>query len=185
MANYNFTMKQFNGTGYDTLYPQNTSQQSLLNDNTLAIQLGLSGTPTVDDALNKLKDYHVEVTSYVGTGQSGASNPCSVTFTFAPKAVFFIGCNSSASTMYRCNAWTSFDMRDKFVIGANSLTTSYLSSPGGNGFGFDVEGANGNYSFGKKSSDGRTISWYCVGGGYPETDQLNDSGVTYYFLGVW
>lgn len=81
----NITMKQYNGTDYDTLYPKNTSQQSLLNDSTLATALGLSGTPTVNDALTAINTLvaggaKIETGSYVGTGTYGASNPCSLTF---------------------------------------------------------------------------------------------------------
>ena len=51
-TNKNFTMRQYNGTDYDVLYPKSTSQQILLNDSTLASNLGLSGAnPTVNDAL--------------------------------------------------------------------------------------------------------------------------------------
>lgn len=43
----NFTIKEYNGTDYDTLYPQSTSQQILTND------AGISGT-TVHDVLSTL-----------------------------------------------------------------------------------------------------------------------------------
>ncbi len=50
-----FTMRQYNGIDYDTLYPKSTSQQVLLNDSELASNLGLSGdNPTVNDGLNQL-----------------------------------------------------------------------------------------------------------------------------------
>lgn len=190
MANYNFTMKQFNGEDYDTLYPQTTSQQSLLNDNVLATILELSGNPNVDDALNGLKNYtdkHFEFISYGGDGQAGASHPCSLSFNYAPKAVFFLGCNSTTS--WTSNAWSSSESgMSKFVMTVDSLTTNYLPYPGGNGFGINIgEGSNPAYSYGKKSSDGKTISWYCDGTGAVslDTKQLNLDGVTYYFLGVW
>lgn len=46
---YNITQKQYNGTDYDTLYPQTTSQQVLLNDNTISY----TGDATVNGALTK------------------------------------------------------------------------------------------------------------------------------------
>lgn len=46
---YNIIQKQYNGTDYDTLYPQTTSQQVLLNDNTISY----TGDATVNGALTK------------------------------------------------------------------------------------------------------------------------------------
>lgn len=46
---YNITQKQYNGTDYDTLYPKTTSQQVLLNDNTISY----TGDATVNGALTK------------------------------------------------------------------------------------------------------------------------------------
>lgn len=56
----NFTMKEYNGTDYDTLYPETNSGQVLL-DNTAQTELGLAGggqtPPTLDDALGKLNNF--------------------------------------------------------------------------------------------------------------------------------
>ena len=46
---YNITQKQYNGTDYDTLYPQTTSQQVLLNDGAISY----TGSATVNGALTK------------------------------------------------------------------------------------------------------------------------------------
>lgn len=46
---YNITQKQYNGTDYDTLYPQTTSQQVLLNDGAISY----TGSATVNGALIK------------------------------------------------------------------------------------------------------------------------------------
>ena len=49
---YNITQKQYNGTDYDTLYPQTTSQQVLLNDDAISY----SDNPTVNGALIKQQE---------------------------------------------------------------------------------------------------------------------------------
>ena len=46
---YNITQKQYNGVDYDTLYPETTSQQVLLNDSAISY----SDNPTVNGALIK------------------------------------------------------------------------------------------------------------------------------------
>lgn len=51
--NKNFTMKEYNGTDYDTLYPETNSGQVLL-DSTAKETLNLSGNPTVDDGFNEI-----------------------------------------------------------------------------------------------------------------------------------
>ena len=62
-----FTMRQYNGIDYDTLYPKSTSQQVLLNDSELASNLGLSGdNPTVNDALYNAGAAEVVVTALNG-----------------------------------------------------------------------------------------------------------------------
>ena len=58
--NKNFTMKEYNGTDYDTLYPETNSGQVLLTktaQDDLGIEPGggqTSSSPTLDDALSKL-----------------------------------------------------------------------------------------------------------------------------------
>lgn len=185
-SNYLITPKEFNGTDYNTLYFKTISQQVLLNDNMLATALGLSGTPNVDNALNGLKTYtdaelsdvlHFEITSYVGTGNGGSSYPCQISFRKAPKVVFFIG--TIHSNVVDWNVWTHEDEYCKFVLYTTILTTSYTS---GNGLGYNNSASD---TYGKKSSDGKTIYWYSNAASGALYDQLNISGVTYYFLGVW
>ena len=71
----NITMKQFNGTDYDTLYPK-----------TIASQI-----PDVYSKTEALKlidsKARIQTGSYVGTGTYGRNNPNSLTFDFAPKYV--------------------------------------------------------------------------------------------------
>lgn len=154
------------------------NKATLLTDAT-ATALELAGDdPTVDDALNALNTKAViEVVSYVGTGQYGASNPCSISFSKAPKAVFFLG-TGTGGTMPRV-----YDVANKNMLTPNSLTTSYEL---GRGFYYYGDGSYTGVPYAKISADGKSISWYAAqnSGGEAET-QLNASGITYYFLGVW
>ena len=71
----NITMKQFNGTDYDTLYPK-----------TIASQIPDVYSKFYID--NILKDNaKIQTGSYVGTGTYGADNPCSLTFDKTPVLV--------------------------------------------------------------------------------------------------
>ena len=99
----NITMKQFNGTDYDTLYPKTIASQipdvysktDIITTETLS-QLGLSSDKLPNDAFQQIKTLidnaqasadgkaKIQTGSYVGTGTYGANNPCSLTFDFEP-----------------------------------------------------------------------------------------------------
>lgn len=100
MANYDITMKQYNGSGYDSLYPKDIGQQVLLNDNALRTLLGIAtSNPSINDAITQLNTNAVnsiEMGSYVGTGQFGSSHPNSLSFSFNPRFVYIMGWNSGA-----------------------------------------------------------------------------------------
>ena len=110
--------------------------------------------------------------SYTGTGTYGASNPNSLTFEFEPKLVFMF--------------------KDKFpVYGGPNNTTSYPVY--GTTIGMTTEYArclfniygrksgDDYYLYAKKSSDGKTLSWYHGAGA---DDQMNDSGVTFNYIAI-
>ena len=71
----NITMKQFNGTDYDTLYPK-----------TIASQIPDVYSKSYIDSILKDKA-KIQTGSYVGTGTRGADNPCSLTFDKTPVLV--------------------------------------------------------------------------------------------------
>lgn len=102
-----------------------------------------------------------QLVSYTGTGNYGAGNPCSVTFSKAVDAIFCIG--ASQVTGY----WSTS------VAMANE-STSYQQS---HGFGYVYS----NYSYGKKSADNKTYTWYNIS---DQWSQLNIAGQAYYFLGL-
>lgn len=114
---------------------------------------------TTIEYLGKLGDKtRVQVISYVGTGTYGASNPCSITADFPIKV---------AISLYHYISGSIFMISDE-------LGVDYTPDKG-----FDNN--NANYSFGKKSYDGKTLTWYSTRG---QDAQFNNSGYTYYFLAI-
>ena len=100
----NITMKQFNGTDYDTLYPKTIASQipdvysktEVLTTETLS-KYGLTADKLPNDVFQQIKTLidnvqasadgkaRIQTGSYVGTGTYGADNPCSLTFDTLPK----------------------------------------------------------------------------------------------------
>lgn len=114
---------------------------------------------TTIEYLGKLGDKtRMQVISYVGTGTYGASNPCSITADFPIKV---------AISLYHYISGSIFMISDE-------LGVDYTPDKG-----FDNN--NANYSFGKKSYDGKTLTWYSTRG---QDAQFNNSGYTYYFLAI-
>ena len=101
-SNYDVTMKQYNGTDYDKLYPKDISQQILLNDNTVAQYIALTTpNPTILEAISKLQDNiyfwgtRCEVVSYTGDGTNSTK---SISFSLIPKIVICIGAINSGGS---------------------------------------------------------------------------------------
>lgn len=106
----------------------------------------------------------IQTGSYVGTNTYGASNPCSLTFSFAPKVVVLV--------RYLPTTGIFMELTTKPTMNADCLTTSFQD-----GTGFLNASARG---YGKKSEDGKTISWYNTSAAY----QYNASGNTYYWVAI-
>ena len=103
----NITMKEFNGTDYDTLYPKTIASQipdvysktEILTTETLA-EYGLTADKLPNDVFQQIKTLidnmqsniesraKIQTGSYVGTGTYGANNPCRLTFNIKPKIGF-------------------------------------------------------------------------------------------------
>ena len=147
-------------------------QQVLLNNSTIATQLGLSGTPTVNDALGVLgtKGIFGEMVSYTGTGTYGSSNACSATFSHEVEVIIAVNIPIEHST-------SGGDEHANISIVTADLTTSYVANKG---FFIRLDALADSYA--KKSNDGKTVYWYNTESQY---NQLNASGTTYYFLGLW
>ena len=117
----------------------------------------------------------VEVKSHVGTGTGSATSsnikPVSITFSFAPKVVIYIG-NQNSNGFYSTLG----------ITGNNIMISSILTTEYKNFVGF--KGGSTGTSNGKKSSDGKTFYWYTIDGSSSPSLQLNSSGFTYYFLAI-
>lgn len=114
---------------------------------------------TTIEYLGELGDKaRVQVVSYVGTGTYGDNNPCSITAYFKIKVAIMM-------YHYVPSAGSLFMISDE-------LSTNYTADIG-------FSEVNANYSWGKKSADGKTLSWY---GTRSASGQFNNSGYKYYVL---
>lgn len=99
------TKYPFNTIPSDIVYIPSNAQITIANGDVLVDRYqpvtGYAAIPagTTIEYLGKLGDKaRVQVVSYVGTGTYGENNPCSLTFDFAPKAVFLF----SPETYKKC-----------------------------------------------------------------------------------
>lgn len=114
----------------------------------------------------------IETGSYVGTGSYGYSNPNSLTFGFEPKLVFMF--KDKFPVYGDVNSSTSYPVYGTTI----GMTTTYSQSL------FNIYGRRSGddyYLYAKKSSDGKTLSWYHGAGA---DDQMNDSGVTFNYIAI-
>lgn len=122
-----------------------------------------------DNAVNTSK---FKAWSYTGTGLYGADNPCILTFDFAPKLILLISISGASEFKPGTEYWTA-------SIYMDLVTESYVK-----GVGFCDNRNNESYPsylYGKKSSDGRVVSWYNTN---KAVGQCNSSGVTYYGIAI-
>jgi hypothetical protein len=116
---------------------------------------------TTIEYLGKLGDKSkIRVVSYIGTGAYGVGNPCSITVDFRIKALFIL----------EGRYWAYSDNNSVMVV--DRLTTEYKDDLG-------LSYNNSSYSYGKRSSDYKTVYWYNT---KTAQSQFNVSGATYYFL---
>ena len=132
------------------------------------------------DAANKqYVDEHagakVILGSYVGTGKSGKSNPNHITLAEPFKLLCIYGIQhtdsyTSISGSNICN-----------IIPSSIIPTEYTS---GFGFGMGYH-YNPRDTYGKKSTDGKTFSWYYDLSPTSAADvQFNASGVVYHYYAI-
>lgn len=148
---------------------------------TMAGAITLSGPPTNENhAVNKrYVDEHagsrVILGSYVGTGTHGASNPNHITLAEPFKLLCIYG-------IQHTDSYTSISDSDICnIIPSSIIPTEYTS-----GFGF---GMGYNYNprdtYGKKSTDGKTFSWYYdLSPSGAESVQFNQSGTVYHYYAI-
>ena len=124
-TNKNITMKQFNGTDYDTLYPK-----------TIASQIPDVYSKSYIDSI--LKDNaRIQAGSYVGTGTYGADNPCTLTFDFSPK-VIAINTKDPYYTVFLTpiliKGLTNIDYITSYITANGNIRYDSLHSTWGNNF---------------------------------------------------
>ncbi|MCB5856849.1 hypothetical protein LIR37_21150, partial [Flavonifractor plautii] len=113
--------------------------------------------------------------SYVGTGKSGKSNPNQITLAEPFKLLCIYG-------IQHTDSYTSISDSDICnIIPSSIIPTEYTS-----GFGF---GMGYNYNprdtYGKKSTDGKTFSWYFdLSPTSAANVQFNTSGVVYHYYAI-
>lgn len=158
MADYNVNMKQWNGTSFDNVLP-------LAYNSHNAEQLGGQSLAEVQQWVKQWvedRGLMLYTGQYTGTGTYGSRNPTSATFPFAPSIFFFPNQKSFP--------------RDDVSYGMVALDTTSLSS---NYIEFRTPGSSTSIYM-KKSSDGKTITWYSE----EAKDQMNDSGLTYFYAAI-
>lgn len=149
---------------------------------TMAGAITLSGPPTNENhAVNKrYVDEHagarVILGSYVGTGKSGESNPNQITLAEPFKILCIYGRQYTDS-------YESIDASGSGSV-SNIIPSSIIPTEYTRGFGFFYSN-NSRDSYGKKSADGKTFSWYF---GLSPTGaanvQFNTSGVVYHYYAI-
>ena len=198
----NITMKQFNGMDYDTLYPKTIASQipdvysktEVLTTETLS-KYGLTADKLPNDVFQQIKTLidnaqasadgkaRIQTGSYVGTGTYGASNPCSLTFDFAPSMVW-IYTSKSSKTVNDVTVLHYPFFNENCLIPTANLTTSWVQ---GGSFGSNnYSDTYGLSSYGKKSEDGKTIYWYNekTGSQGIQGYTFNSSNEIYYYLAI-
>lgn len=144
--------------------------------------LSLSGNPTEGNhAANKqYVDEHagsrVILGSYVGTGKSGESNPNQITLAEPFKILCIYGRQYTDS-------YESIDASGSGSV-SNIIPSSIIPTEYTRGFGFFYSN-NSRDSYGKKSADGKTFSWYFGLSPTGAADvQFNTSGVVYHYYAI-
>lgn len=169
------------------------NKAALLKDETAELFAGLPENPVPDEVFQILskaaligedggistvnglpiQSIKTEETSYIGTGTSGASGYSSVSFSFAPDIVIAKYYKNPYKT-YQVPMFGRDGSSNLYVMYSNVLDTSFKV---GYGFGENVLLES---TYGKKSADGKTFSWYYGNA----TKQLNNTGFEYHFVGI-
>lgn len=132
------------------------------------------------DAANKqYVDEHagarVILGSYVGTGKSGKSNPNQITLAEPFKLLCIYG-------IQHTDSYTSISDSDICNIIPSSIIPTEYTSGFGFGMGYNYNPRN---TYGKKSADGKTFSWYYdLSPSGAESVQFNQSGTVYHYYAI-
>lgn len=180
----NITMKQFNGTDYDTLYPKTIASQ--INDvysknetlsNATKTLFGLGSTAIPDSVFayihQKIEDLasvdvKIATGSYTGTGTYGASNPNSLTFDFIPKMIYVRNTNRTMTDY-------GFMFIPVFCLSDTFNSSGY----------FIYESASSN-EYAKIDESTKKVYWYSASASASNSvnAQFNISGNTYEYFAI-
>ena len=133
------------------------------------------------DAANKqYVDEHagarVILGSYVGTGKTGKSNPNQITLAEPFKILCIYG-------RQHTDSYESVDASGSDSV-SNIIPSSIIPTEYTRGFGFFYSNTSRD-SYGKKSADGKTFSWYFdLTTPDATSEQLNASGTVYYYYAI-
>lgn len=167
----NITMKQFNGTDYDTLYPKTLASQipdvysksQTYPQSQLYTRSQLYTQSQIDSMINSINTAldgkaRIQTGSYVGTGTYGESNPCSLTFDFEPSVIMISG----------KGGFTGYEAQNTIVAVNKSPLSTII---------------HGQYPFSVNVNfNGNQVSWYTTADnpGY----QANDTNYTYSYAAI-
>ena len=153
-----------------------TKNEVLTNETKAMYGLGSSAVPNdvFVSALSVMETKGRVVSfRYTGDGTFGADHPNSLAFDFAP--VLLILVTTSAG-----NANTFLPQDHEYSPIRSTVYMDLVGTSYGTYCGFCDTGwnsGNGSYSYGKKSADGKTLTWY---NNVNAEGQCNTAGVTYY-----
>lgn len=153
------------------------NKSTLLTDDTASL-LGLSGNPTVNDALNALADRMGRVASgvYSGTGAYGQSNPTVLYFPFKPQYILIHRNYGNQDTFYAPGYGTNVSN----IMYATSFPT------------FDLDSSNYKRVFAipsdslyvKLTENEKGIMFYSTNSQYGAELQFNNSNGYYRYLAI-
>lgn len=201
-SSYNFILRQYKDQFYGSLTPASTGALALNNANagetvellysgvvkdtdvSVGYRLdtkGFTAEAPVDGTLivtRMSNEYNgqTEIVSYTGNNANGADNPCSITFSFAPKLIKLIGILAQSMPERGVGYIDSTNyIREVYV---EPLTNSYIQY---HGFMSNSSNTSISNSYAKFDRSTNTLYWYNT---QNYSVQLNASGYTYYFLAI-
>lgn len=180
---YNFTMKRFNGTDFDNLYPIGNLEQQ---NGVLPISKGGTGVTSVSaliDLVGQTGGAKIQTGTYTGTGTVGRSHPNSLTFQFSPK-LLSLWVAASSTNIWNPASFTNLDLAYELMFSGVTQIDRRVSAQDSYGSVNPQWGATIYWSW---PTNG--VQWYSI----PVQDynytifgeaQANASGVQYHYLTI-
>ena len=159
----------------DPIYLQSTNRNAYPDGGTQdGYEYKYLGTP-FENAATAAK---VATVSYTGVGTYGENSRCALTFDFAPVWVFLMTWYISGDSRF-----DKSQMAGDFLASSNtcSLYMPCVPTTDSQYIGFGGTSASSDNLYGKKSEDGKTITWYSTSSA---SEQCNTQGYTYCFVAI-